>query len=394
MQELLDLLRSNNLIIPAIVAGISGTILFQAKNIVMFIWGIFYTSIANTYTIENNLGMFNRAMIFFGSQPKCWGQLTYAATLHTGENDILDMGVGTRFFYISNIGLVKVSYTATLKQAANDSSDNYVRTLEIVTFGSKTKLLELQKILIDLKVGKELTHLKVQTAMRTEYIPKSTRAQTIMSDKLYAQTCGRAKQFLNDRSTYAARGINFKLGMCLYGPPGTGKTSLIKLIASEINAPIITIANVGDLFDGPGLMWQVSSCTLEDKPVIVVIEDIKSLTPGKDQKDCRAEFLNYIDGLTTPQGMIIILTTNYLEELPKELLRPGRMDVCVEVGYLQTPEAIKICQKFDIDISEDDAHLLVSSRNLTSAMLQEYILGDTLYQEIESSKNTVTLHVV
>ena len=45
--------------------------------------------------------------------------------------------------------------------------------------------------------------------------------------------------------------------------------------------------------------------------------------------------LNFIDGLwsTTGEERIIVFTTNYKDRLDPALLRPGRMDMLVHMGY-------------------------------------------------------------
>ena len=53
--------------------------------------------------------------------------------------------------------------------------------------------------------------------------------------------------------------------------------------------------------------------------------------------------LNFVDGLwaTSGEERIIIFTTNYKERLDPALLRPGRMDMHIHMGYCTT-EAFRI----------------------------------------------------
>ena len=53
--------------------------------------------------------------------------------------------------------------------------------------------------------------------------------------------------------------------------------------------------------------------------------------------------LNFVDGLWSTSGeeRIIIFTTNYKERLDPALLRPGRMDMHIHMGYC-TPESFRI----------------------------------------------------
>ena len=56
-----------------------------------------------------------------------------------------------------------------------------------------------------------------------------------------------------------------------------------------------------------------------------------------------AGLLNFVDGLgaTTGEERVIIFTTNYKERLDPALLRPGRMDMHIHMGYC-TKEAFRI----------------------------------------------------
>ena len=53
--------------------------------------------------------------------------------------------------------------------------------------------------------------------------------------------------------------------------------------------------------------------------------------------------LNFVDGLWSTSGeeRIIVFTTNYKERLDPALLRPGRMDMHIHMGYC-TPESFRI----------------------------------------------------
>ena len=56
--------------------------------------------------------------------------------------------------------------------------------------------------------------------------------------------------------------------------------------------------------------------------------------------------LNFVDGLWSAGGeeRIIVFTTNYKERLDPALLRPGRMDMHIYMGYC-TPDSFRILAK-------------------------------------------------
>lgn len=223
-------------------------------------------------------------------------------------------------------------------------------------------------------------------------IPKTTRNNIIVSDEIYHRVVTRAKEFLNSEELYIHRGITYKLGIFLYGPPGTGKSGIIRLLASELNGSLY-VPMTSSIYEMSSDVrwWQRSHAG----PTIVVFEDFEQTKAGAfvpiDHRGnqvemlggyAKSQFLNFLDGLSTPHGLIFIFTSNHKDTLPPEMLRPGRVDVLLEVGYMKAPEIVKLCAKFDIAISHDDALLLEQSEPLTAATLQEYILGHTLNEEL------------
>ena len=67
--------------------------------------------------------------------------------------------------------------------------------------------------------------------------------------------------------------------------------------------------------------------------------------------------LNFVDGLWSTSGeeRIIIFTTNYKERLDPALLRPGRMDMHIHMGYC-CPESFRILASNYHSISDHDTY--------------------------------------
>jgi chaperone BCS1 len=67
---------------------------------------------------------------------------------------------------------------------------------------------------------------------------------------------------------------------------------------------------------------------------IVVIEDIDCVFKKRDTEQggiTFSGFLNALDGIASPEGHILMMTTNHKEQLDPALIRPGRVDV--DVGF-------------------------------------------------------------
>jgi chaperone BCS1 len=168
------------------------------------------------------------------------------------------------------------------------------------------------------------------------------------------------RDFESKREFNLAKGLPNHTGILLPGPPGTGKSSLIHAIASETGRRIfyLTLNKVNELSS-------LLSGVIDWSTAFLVIEDIDaSGVPLKRDEDEDAEqkrvtangitlsaLLNSIDGLLTPDGLIIIATTNHLEKLDPALRRPGRFDKIVEVTFGGKPEFEGMAKLFDVDPS-------------------------------------------
>lgn len=141
---------------------------------------------------------------------------------------------------------------------------------------------------------------------------------------------------------FIQHGIPYQLGILLYGPPGCGKTSLIRAIAAYCDKDIrlLPAAHVNKLG---------SALANIEKPdnSILVVEDIDSNSVTVSRTDEQkpeeiltklgggiSEVLNALDGVTIGHGRIMILTTNHIEKLDPALIRPGRIDLKIELGYV------------------------------------------------------------
>ncbi|RGB42339.1 P-loop containing nucleoside triphosphate hydrolase protein, partial [Rhizophagus diaphanus] len=142
--------------------------------------------------------------------------------------------------------------------------------------------------------------------------------------------------FANDKSFYERIGVPYRRGILLYGKPGTGKTSLINAISSQLSRDIYYL-NLKDIKNDNELNAAFSGVPGNQ---IIVLEDVdtQSKVLHKLKIDAFAEFslstfLGCLDGHILAEGNIIIMTTNHVEHLDPACIRPGRMDVQLNLGY-------------------------------------------------------------
>ena len=153
-------------------------------------------------------------------------------------------------------------------------------------------------------------------------------------------------EFLKNPKRFLSLGARIPKGVLLVGPPGTGKTLLAKAVAGEAKVPFFPISGSDfvEMFVGVGAS-RVRSLFDEAKknqPSIIFIDEIDAvgrqrgtgLGGGHDEREQTLnQLLVEMDGFTVNQGIIIIAATNRADILDPALLRPGRFDRQVVVGY-------------------------------------------------------------
>jgi len=217
-----------------------------------------------------------------------------------------------------------------------------------------------------------------------------TRFETNKSlDTLYGPSIKTLKKrvdlFKNNSAWYKKNGIPHTLGILLHGSPGTGKSSTIKAIAQDLDRHIFNLKLTKNTTQQQmwNLFYNDSVYCLTDKsnnptrhyiPTdqrLYVLEDVDCLTSVlidrkiKEEQDRLEQIeqrnkrsnidmeakkrmeelqnegenaklnlnflLGLIDGLLETPGRILIMSSNYPEKLDKAILRPGRIDINMEL---------------------------------------------------------------
>ena len=152
--------------------------------------------------------------------------------------------------------------------------------------------------------------------------------------------------FLKDPKKFNALGARIPKGVLLMGPPGTGKTLLARAVAGEAGVPFYSISGSDfvEMFVGVGasLVRDLFDQAKKTSPSIVFIDEIDAvgrqrgagLGGGHDEREQTLnQLLVEMDGFGANTGVIVMAATNRRDILDPALLRPGRFDRQIVVGY-------------------------------------------------------------
>eukprot|EP00761_Pharyngomonas_kirbyi_P001007 gb/GECH01001008.1/.p1 GENE.gb/GECH01001008.1/~~gb/GECH01001008.1/.p1 ORF type:complete len:460 (+),score=127.83 gb/GECH01001008.1/:1-1380(+) len=164
--------------------------------------------------------------------------------------------------------------------------------------------------------------------------PKRSRHTLLLPNEMVSSLVDDAQEFLVSESWYRSRGIPWRRGYLLYGPPGTGKTSLVSVLAGELEMNICQLS-----LSNKDMNDEALNTLLDESPPrsIILIEDIDvAFNENAGSKNLTySGILNALDGVAAQEGRITIMTTNHIEELKPALIRPGRVDRRILIDYAQ-----------------------------------------------------------
>ena len=159
---------------------------------------------------------------------------------------------------------------------------------------------------------------------------------------------------VNHREQFDSLGLPQSSGVLLVGPPGCGKTLVAKAIANEAGINFISVK-------GPELLNMyvgeseraVRSVFLRAKnsrPCVIFFDELDSLAPKRSSSSSDGgsssrvvnQLLTELDGVEGREGVWIMAATNRPDILDPAVLRPGRLDKILYVGFPAAEDRVEI----------------------------------------------------
>lgn len=299
---------------------------------------------------------------------------------------------GSYMFFAKNRKLYFVTVEKEQGSTSVTSSNQTRDFVYITCFGSNIKTLAdfLDQITF-YKKREEKSHVWrfKDWWTRTRELAELGSSGLVLSNGDMQELDADIEKFFRSEKEYNSLGIPYRRGYLLHGPPGTGKTSYIKHIAKKTNRDLYMIdaATImrGNFDNAYSAIPAGSIVAIEDiDGAFIEFDTVKDDKEGKRPFDIAA-ILNTLDGVHSPEGLVLIATTNNKDYLDEALIRPGRFDVHKYIGLCSKEQAARLFNKWYPQEDTDEFCSNIVEDTISPATLQ------AIFIKSENPNQAITL---
>ncbi len=269
-----------------------------------------------------------------------------------------------------NICKIKLNKKEVKTEIPNPDYQSYLEKKEMLEkMSSSSNQSNTSETLI-----KELANIPPKTICQTiiskEIVSEIVNSDFKSFDTMYLREVDEKKllsvlsKFKSNKELLKSLGLPNKLCVMLDGLPGTGKSSTILTIASYLKKDIYYLSFGDTIETNEDLQMIFDHVVKNCNGGIIVAEDIDAVgsllhtrtsnikqnatetVETTTQKLSLAYVLNLLQGTITPDNLIFIATTNYIEKLDPAFYRHGRFDVRITFKLADYYQMNKIYNKF------------------------------------------------
>jgi mitochondrial chaperone BCS1 len=354
-------IQNIELVKAALYASTIGSLLYLVKAVPMrFISWLRRVTLCSV-TVSNNDPAYTWLQLFFAKENlgKRARRLVVSTNEHA-EHDSDDYGDEMKatkrssIAYKPDVGSYLIRYKGypLLLETTRERIEQrnmYSETITLTSVFRRGLLLGLLSEAASFAKEREKKAISLYTASGHYWASAGERPFRPLSSLVYAEDIGAtllsdAQKFLSEKDWYQDMGIPWRRGYLLYGPPGNGKTSLAFALASELKFDVYIFNLAAGLGDESvqNLMGRVPDGS------IVLLEEVDEPFSGTKKRSSVSHtgLLNALDGISSREGRIVIMTTNYKERISPALIRPGRADVHLYVGNASGKQIRKMFERF------------------------------------------------
>jgi len=205
-------------------------------------------------------------------------------------------------------------------------------------------------------------------------------------------------------------GITHVRGMLLYGPPGCGKTLIARQIGKVLNAREPKIVNGPEILDKfvGGSEEKVRELFAEAEKEqleagdhsmlhIIILDEMDAICKSRGtvrdgtgvSDSVVNQLLSKIDGVDSLNNILLIGMTNRKDMIDDALLRPGRLEVHVEIGLPDTKGRLQIlgihtknmkaANRLQPEVTQRIGEIAEKTKNFSGAEIEGLVKAATSY---------------